>query len=93
MSPYAIQVKIILPYLFDLKVDCGGVESLGGVERLGAPVLGQHFQLVGGGVLVVEWSGQGEVAGGGVDGYGTPGRPDTPVVVGALAQAEKIKIS
>ena len=55
--------------------------------------MGQHFQLVGGAVLVVEWSGQGEVAGGGVDGYGTPGRPDTPVVVGTLAQAEKIKIS
>ena len=81
------------PYLFDLKVDCGGVESLGGVEGLGAPVLSQHLQLVGGAVLEVERSGQGEVAGSGVHRDGAPSNRHAPEFVRTLAQAEKkIKI-
>lgn len=52
----------------DVNVDYGGVNSLGGKEGLGAPVLRHQLQPVAGGVLVVQRPSQAEVSGAGVDG-------------------------
>ena len=73
MNEKGIKLVGSAAYLLDVNIDCCRVDSLGGKERLGTPVLRHQFQPVAGGVFVVQRPGQAQVSGAGIDGKRTDG--------------------